>query len=79
MWVSWSLRIAVNRKYISVILSPDWMRVGAEYQKIYFLCTAEQMTAVTDKTLCISDACLNVELFNTNLKFFGKTKYKNCL
>ncbi len=65
MRVSKFLRSAVNQKYISGILSPDWTRVGAGYQKMSFLCTAERRTHVTDKTLDISDACVSVELFNT--------------
>ncbi len=59
------LHFAVNRKYISGNLSPGWTRVGAGYQKMSFLCTAEQKTHVTDKTLDISDACQSVELLNT--------------
>ncbi len=65
MWVSKSLRSAVNQKYISGILSPDWTRVGAGRQKMSFLCTAEQKTHVTHKTLNVSDVCLSEELFNT--------------
>ncbi len=57
MWVSKSLRSAVNHKYISGILSPDWTRVG--YQEMSFLCTAERRTHVTDKALDVSDVCLS--------------------
>ncbi len=63
MWVSKSLCSAVNQKYISAILSPDWMRVGGGYQKMSFLCTAEWRTHVTDKTLDVCDASLRGELF----------------
>ncbi len=72
MWVSKSLPATVNRKYNSGILSPDWTRVGAGYQKMFFLYTAELRTYVTVKTLFISDACLHVELFNINLHFLGE-------
>ncbi len=65
MWVSESLRSAVNRKYVSGILSPDWTRVEAGYGKMSFVCMEERRTHVTDKTLDISDVCLSVELFNT--------------
>ncbi len=51
MWVSKSLLSAVNRKYKSGILSPDWTRVGAGYQKM--------------SSLHLSDARLSVQLFNT--------------
>ncbi len=63
MRVSKFLRSAVNWKYISGILSPDWTGVG--YQKMSLLCMAKQRTHVTDKTLDISDACMSAELFNT--------------
>ncbi len=45
--------------------------IGRElgYEKLSFLYTAELRT---DKTLYMSDACLNVELFNTCLKFLRK-------
>ncbi len=80
MWVSKSLRSAVNRKYISGILSPDWTRVGAGNQKMSFLCTAERRTHVADKTLNVSDAFLSVELFNTLKNLLEKklnTTYSN--
>ncbi len=54
----------------SHLVSPDWMRVGAGYQKMSFLCTAERTTHVTDKTLGISDVCLSAELFISY--FMGK-------
>ncbi len=43
------------------------------YQKIALLYNAEQRARITDKTLNISDACLKAELFDTYLKFGGKT------
>ncbi len=72
--VSESLRSAVNRKYILEILSHDWTRVEAGYQKMSFLSTAERRTHITDKTLDISDACVNVELINT-FKILGEKMY----
>ncbi len=57
MRVSKSLRFAVNWKYISRILSPDWTRVGVGYQKMSFLCTA-------DKTLDKSDVFLSGPIQN---------------
>ncbi len=65
MWVSKSFCSAVNQKYISGILSPDWTRVGAGYQNMSSLYMAERRTHVTDRALDISDVCLSVELFNT--------------
>ncbi len=38
------------------------------------LCTAEQRTRVTEKTLYIGDVCMNVELYNT---YFKKLWEKN--
>ncbi len=48
-----SLFCCKNRTNISGILSPDWTRVGARYQKMSFLCTAERRTYVTD-ILCLN-------------------------
>ncbi len=76
LWVSKSLSSAVNRKCISRILSSDWTRVSVGYQQMSSLYTAEWRSHVTDRTLCISYACLNVELFNTYFKFWLAKKVK---
>ncbi len=69
MWVSQSLCSAVNRKHISGILSSDWMRGGLGSRKMSF---SVYSRAEDPCYVYISDARLNVELFNSYLKFWEK-------
>ncbi len=66
-----TVRFTTSKVPIEEMQSLFLHHVSCQPQTMSFPCTAEWRTHVTDKTLHISDACLNVELFNTE-HFSGK-------